>query len=354
MAAQGWDFLVLRSDLHQTKIAPVTLAEPVEGEVLFRVESFALTANNVTYAVAGDQIGYWQFFPKADGWGCIPAWGYGVVEASANPDFAPGERFYGYWPMGSHLLATPRRSRAGFVDTVAHRADLPPAYNQYVDAPADAIDQDQRSLLNPLFITSFLIDDLLVDNGDFGGKTVILASASSRTSLGLAWLLKESGRSKVVGLTSPRNRAFVESLGYYDQVVLYYDLDTAPVETPAVLVDFAGDPVVRAAVHRRFGDDLAYSCLVGATHWEARRAPAELPGPKPAFFFAPDRIVKRRQDWGPGGLESRYGEAWDRFVADTPRWLTLKDFTGAEGVKTAYLDVLGGKAPSSEGLICRP
>jgi len=41
-------------------------------------------------------------------------------------------------------------------------------------------------------------------------------------------------------------------------------------------------------------------------------------------------------------------------VADTPRWLTLKTFTGAEGVKTAFLDVLDGKAPSSEGLICRP
>eukprot|EP01035_Chromulina_nebulosa_P007019 gene7019-9459_t len=185
-----------------------------------------------------------------------------------------------------------------------------------VDAPADAPLQDERSLLYPLFITSFLIDDLLADNGDFGGKTVILASASSRTSLGLAWLLKQSGRVKVVGLTSPRNKAFVESLGYYDQVVLYDDLDGAPVETPAVLVDFAGDPVVRAAVHKRFGDDLAYSCLVGATHWEARSAPAGLPGPKPAFFFAPDRIVKRRQDWGPGGLESRYGEAWDRFVGE--------------------------------------
>lgn len=354
MAAQGWDFLVLRSDLHQTKIAPVALPQPVDGEVLFRVESFSLTANNVTYAVAGDQIGYWRFFPKADGWGCIPAWGYGVVESSSNPDFAPGERFYGYWPMASHLLASPRRSRAGFVDEAACRADLPPTYNQYVEAPTDATHQDQRSLLNPLFMTSFLIDDLLVDNGDYGAKTVILASASSRTSLGLAWLLKQAGRVRVLGLTSPGNRAFVERLGYYDQVVLYDNLAAAPVETPAVLVDFAGDPTVRAAVHNRLRDDLAFSLLVGITHWEARSAPTPLPGPAPVFFFAPDRVVKRRQDWGPGGLETRYGEAWDRFVADTPRWLTLKTLTGAEGVQTAFLAVLDGRSPSSEGLICRP
>lgn len=354
MAAQGWDFLVRRNDLHETRISTVALTAPAGGEVLFRVESFALTANNVTYAVAGDQIGYWQFFPKADGWGCIPTWGYGVVEASGHPDFAPGERFYGYWPMGSHLLATPRRSKAGFVDEAPCRADLPPTYNQYVEAPAGAPLQDQRSLLNPLFMTSFLIDDLLVDNGDFGARTVILASASSRTALGLAWLLKRSGRVKVVGLTSPRNRAFVEGLGYYDQVVLYDDLGAAPVETPAVFVDFAGDPAVLAAAHNRFRDELAYSCLVGLTHWETPRGGGALPGPKPVFFFAPDRVVKRRQDWGPGGLETRYGEAWDGFVADTPRWLTLKDFAGAEGVKTAFLEVLDGKAPSSEGLICRP
>ena len=111
---------------------------------------------------------------------------------------------------------------------------------------------------------------------------------------------------------------------------------------------------MRAAVHGRFKNELAYSCLVGITHWEARSGPGDLPGPKPVFFFAPDRVVKRRQDWGPGGLEGRYAEAWDGFVADTPRWLTLKTLSGAEGVKTTFLKVLDGKAPSSEGLICRP
>lgn len=354
MAAQGWDFLVLRSDLHETKIAPVAVPDPGEGEVLFRVESFALTANNITYAVAGDQIGYWRFFPHADGWGCIPAWGYGVVERSAHPDFVEGDRFYGYWPMASHMLARPRRTKTGFVDVVAHRADLPPTYNQYVDAPADAPLQDQRSLLNPLFMTGFLIDDLLTDNALFGAKSVILASASSRTALSLASLLKRAGQAKVVGLTSPGNGAFVESLGFYDQVILYDDIAAAPIETPAVLVDFAGDPKVRSAVHSRFADDLAYSCLVGITHWEGERAMGDLPGPAPTFFFAPDRIVKRRQDWGPGGLETRYAAAWDVFIADTPRWLTLERAEGPEAIDKAYHRVLEGRSPPSEGLICTP
>ncbi len=354
MTTQGWDLLVRRSDLHETQIVPTTAPEPAEGEVLFRVESFALTANNVTYAVAGDQIGYWRFFPHADGWGCIPAWGYGVVEASANADFAVGDRFYGYWPMATHMLAKPRRTKAGFVDDVAHRADLPPTYNQYVDAPADGPLQDQRSLLNPLFMTGFLLDDLLTDNALFGAKSVILASASSRTAISLASLLKRAGQVKVVGLTSTRNKAFVESLGFYDQVVLYDDIADAPVETPAMLVDFAGDAKVRTAVHSRFGDDLAYSCLVGITHWEGPRGMDQLPGPTPTFFFAPDRIVKRRQDWGPGGLEERYAMAWDLFVADTPRWFRLEAANGSEAIQKAFHRVLDGRSPPSEGLICRP
>jgi hypothetical protein len=65
-------------------------------------------------------------------------------------------------------------------------------------------------------------------------------------------------------------------------------------------------------------------------------------------------VVKRRQDWGPGGLEARYGEAWDGFVSDTPRWLTLQHHSGAEGVQAAFLSVLDGKTPPSVGVICRP
>ena len=51
-----------------------------EGEARLRVERFALTANNVTYGVVGDRIGYWRFFPASDdAWGVIPVWGTAEV-----------------------------------------------------------------------------------------------------------------------------------------------------------------------------------------------------------------------------------------------------------------------------------
>ena len=41
------------------------------GQVRLRVEHFALTANNITYAAFGAAMNYWQFFPTDDdGWGC--------------------------------------------------------------------------------------------------------------------------------------------------------------------------------------------------------------------------------------------------------------------------------------------
>ena len=108
------------------------------------------------------------------------------------------------------------------------------------------------------------------------------------------------------------------------------------------------------AVHRRFGDDLKASILVGGTHWEVPRVQAELPGPTPAFFFAPDRIAKRRQDWAGGEFDRRYGEAWTPFVSDAARWLTVKEGQGPEAIRAAYLEqVEGGTAPDV-GVVLRP
>ena len=59
-----------------------------EGEAQLRVERFALTTNNVTYAALGEQLGYWRLFPAPEGWGRIPAWGYARVVGSRSPALA--------------------------------------------------------------------------------------------------------------------------------------------------------------------------------------------------------------------------------------------------------------------------
>ena len=80
------------------------------------------------------------------------------------------------------------------------------------------------------------------------------------------------------------------------------------------------------------------------THWEELEASAgELPGPQPKFFFAPDRVTKRSQDWGRADLESRVADAWHPFCEWTAGWLETIPGQGFDALRAAYLDVLEGR-----------
>ncbi len=352
------DFRVSRSDLRTCTVSrgPAPDALPLApGQVLLAIDRFALTANNVTYAAFGDAMGYWKFFPADAPWGRVPVWGFAAVARSAHAELAAGERVYGYFPMSTHLVVQPERvTAASFVDAAAHRAGLPPVYNHYarVARRSDAALEDAQMLLRPLFTTSFLLDDLLAEERFFGAQSVVLASASSKTALSLGFLLsrRAGARPEVIGLTSRANLAFTASTGCYDRVLDYDAIDSLPV-APSVFVDMAGDGRVLEGVHRRLGDALRYSCMVGATHWEAPRAAADLPGPKPAFFFAPDRVRKRIGDWGAADFEARVEASWQPFVAEVPRWIKVEHHSGPDAVRAAYLSVLDGKAAPDRGLV---
>jgi len=350
------DFEVKRADLHECRVVDEEPPDLAPGQALLRVDRFALTTNNVTYAVMGDALKYWDFFPASDPdtWGRIPVWGYAEVVASANDDVATGTRVYGYLPTSTHLVVTPGRvDPKGFVDAAPHRASLPGAYNGYrrvdTDASEDPSYEDHRMVLWPLFFTSFLIDDFLDDNAFFGAQAVVVSSASSKTAIGTAFLLHQRTPIEVFGLTSARNVTFVEGLDVYDRVVPYDEVDGLGADR-AAFVDIAGNVDVRAAVHRAYGDRLAHSMMVGATHWELPRAPAgELPGPTPVFFFAPDQIVKRTKEWGRTGLDDRAIEAWRRFAEFSDTWIQIRHGSGPDAVQSTYLDLVAGRSDPAVG-----
>src|ERR1700710_414446 len=132
------DFLVKREDLRECRIDESEAPALEPGQALLRVDSFGLTANNVTYAVMGEAMSYWDFFPAADGWGRVPMWGFAEVERSEAEGMAAGTRLFGYIPPSSHLVVTPVGADAsGFVDGSAHRAALPSAYHRYLASEAD-------------------------------------------------------------------------------------------------------------------------------------------------------------------------------------------------------------------------
>jgi Protein of unknown function (DUF2855) len=107
-------------------------------------------------------------------------------------------------------------------------------------------------------------------------------------------------------------------------------------------------------VHAALGEALVSSIGVGVTHWDALGAPpVAMSGPKPAFFFAPDRIRQRMKDWGPEGLDQRFGAAMAAFVADSP-WLKLRHHRGAEALRSIYGDVVAGRVSPEDGHIVLP
>ncbi len=343
-----------------------------DGQIRVAVASFALTANNITYAAFGDMMDYWKFFPvlREDGsedtdWGGIPVWGFGTVVQSSHAAVAVGERLYGYFPMASSAVLTPGRlTPLSFSDGAPHRAGLHAVYNQYNRCGADpfytADSEDLQSLLRPLFTTSWLIDDFLADNGYFvpagEGRTpvMLLSSASSKTAFGTAFQMKRRGGTEVVGLTSERNVAFCESLGCYDRVLTYEQLGELVPDAPSVYIDFAGNAAFRLALHTHCSG-LTYSCSIGGTHVTALGGGRDLPGPKPVLFFAPAQIKKRHADWGAPVLGQRLVEGWQRFLCavstSQPPWVQVQRHSGAAAVLAAYGQVLAGQGDPRIGHI---
>ena len=355
MTETALTFEVGRSEWKQTRFVEGPVPELAPGQVLFRVDRFALTSNNISYALSGDMLGYWRFFPCEEGWGRIPVMGFADVIRSTHSGVAEGTRCFGFYPMGRHLVVQPGAVTPGFfLDAAPHREGLMPVYAQYLPTTADAIyaarREDQILLMRGLFMTSFLADDFLADQDYRGARSVLISSASSKTSIALAFQVKQGARARAIGLTSARNAAFVRGLGFYDDVILYDEVASLAVE-PAVFVDMAGDGAVTAAIHHHFGDALRYDCTIGATHWSAARNDAALPGPKPEFFFAPGQIGKRSKDWGPEELSRRLAAAWTKFCDASDTWLHVKRSSGREALERVYQDTLAGRTLPSDGHI---
>jgi len=351
------DFIVARHDLQQCKFIETAIPDAAglpEGALLIKVDRFAFTANNITYAVLGDELKYWELFPAPDGFGNIPVWGFGEVIASQHPGITIGERLFGYFPMATHLVIEAADvSKRGLRDSAAHRQNVAPVYNAYARVSGDPAFEgrqgDYHALLRPLFMLSFLVDDFLSENEFYGARSVMLSSASSKTAFGLAHLLHIRKDIKVIGLTSASNARFVKSLGCYDEVVTYDAVTSLPADIPVAFVDMAGNSALREQLHRLFGGQMKYSGRVGLTHRSSSPDEPQLPGAKPIWFFAPDQIRKRAKEWGPGGIEKRFSAAWSGFAPMLDQWLTVTEGRGQAAVRQVYLDTLAGRIPPDQG-----
>lgn len=358
--------LVNKDDFAEVALVNMDEDALAQGCIRLNLGPWALTANNVTYMLTGDQIGYWHYFNPAaydiqmdegDGikWGRMPVWGYGEVTESHCADVKVGQIVYGFFPIADSFDMRPvKLTPHGFQDGMAHRTKLHSLYNGYVFTdkdPSFGEHQDLQPVLRPLFTTSFLIDDFLAEKEFFGAEQVLILSASSKTALGTAFCLKERGAIPTIALTSARNKDFTIGTGFYDGVHTYDAITDMNPDVKTVIVDMAGNGDVMETVLDHFEENITYICRVGISHWDAKPNVSTKGKTPSGFFFAPDQAKARIAEWGGAGFNQRLGARWLPFCESAAGWLSVEKNEGVEPLLKTYKDMLDGAATPDKGYL---
>jgi hypothetical protein len=285
-------------------------------------------------------------------WGCA-----NVIESRCD-EVPVGDRLWGFVPMASHAVLQPGKIREDqFTDVSKHRQALPDLYNSYRRTHAEPEFlremETERCLLFPLFATSYLLYDYLIDNDFFGAQQVLIGSVSSKTGFGLAQMLHNdpSVGQRIVGLTSPSNVAFVEGLDCCDEVIIYGEETKIDATLPTAYVDMSGDARLTSTLHTLLAENMVESAMVGATHWEQRGDVGELPGAKPTFFFAPAQIGKRNAEWGPGVVMGKAMTASAEVAKSLGDEMTVEWINDVDSLALLWSDLLDNKVSPKRGLM---
>ena len=335
-----------------------------QDEVLLETDSFGFSANNITYAALGFKMGYWGFFPpqgddngdNPNGFGIVPVWGFATVKASCHPDIKEGEKVFGYLPMASHwVIKAGKVASHGFSDIHEKRKSISPVYDQYLRCAVDpGYNKDREAWqlnFRPLYMTSFVLDDYVAEKAK--GETLLLSSASSKTALGTAQLLKDQKASrnasyKVVGLTSTSHVDMVKTSNCYDEVYSYDDLNALTSNSSNSrywLLDFAANGTLINNLSELLGGNLREVTLIGATDWKAE----EKPNPKllnAEIFFAPARVKLRQGEWGHEVFLAKYASAWKHFAEKVSDQFYEQSHSGTDAITRLYLETLNGSSPT--------
>ncbi len=348
---------IKKTNIRISKIVLPTIPKLSEGEVLLKVKKYALTSNNITYAVMGFQLKYWNFFPADELWGIIPVWGFAEVVDSKNTKINVGELCYGYFPMANYLIVKAGGiNEFSFKDISEHRRDMAPIYNTYNRISADSIypeyAEDYIPIIQPLFATSFLNYNFLKSENFFGARNIVITSASSKTALGLAFMLyknKPQNQLNIIGLTSEKNVNFVKIAGFYDSVFIYKEVDQKLTQGATTIVDMAGNEKLLVKIYHVLGDNLKFVSKIGITDWTAAALNSKIPMAK--FFFAPAYAEEFYKMHGAKEANSRITESMISFIQRAKEWIRIKKIENYEDLQKIYLDLVNGKMDPSQGYI---
>ena len=357
-------FQVNKTDFRKGKLidTPTLDQLPIEeGEIIVKIDRFAYTSNNITYAVTGDMLQYWKFFPAigdhANEEGVIPVWGFAEIVKSSIEELPEGDRLFGYFPTASFLKMKPKGiTKQRILDGSEHRAQLPITYNLYKRVYGeefyDKSTDNARMLLSPLLITAFLLWDLLKNNNWYDAQQILILSASSKTSIGLAYALhQDDSAPKIIGLTSTRNLESIANLKLYDHIYDYKDSNKINNELSTLIIDMSGNKSLLKTLYEYLGDQRKYTVNVGITHWTNAGSGEKSLSLRSEFFFAPSQLQKLIKKWGPELLEQKTSAFFKESATAITQWLNFEKIDGLEGLQKIHPEVCKGSIPPNKGLI---
>ncbi len=351
-----------KTNFNEFRLINTPVPELYEGQIKLKIERFSFTANNITYAVVGEYLKYWSFFPAVDEngndvsaeWGQIPVWGFATVTESKSEDVDVGQRYFGYFPPAEEVIMFPKHVQQGsFIDASEHRTELPPAYNLYRFAPnSEAQVDNERSLLYPLFLTAYCINDMLKELEWHKADQILVLSASSKTSIGVAYAIQGTvGSPACIGLTSARNQSSVRALDLYDNVVTYEEVATIDSAKNTAIIDMSGNKNLLSALHQHLGENMLHTLNVGITHWGAANEVEGVNIERSEQFFAPSHIQSMIQRSGPEGFQRESERFITAAALKTREWLNCEELDGLEALAPLFNKVCDGKIDANTGLM---
>ncbi len=355
MAEDNPTFVVHHEQSLKHEVQQLPARAPNPGEIRLRIDKFGLTSNNVTYAALGHAFQYFKFFPVAGPWSALPIWGLATIKESRVPELRAGARAYGYFPAAREtVLQVGGASELGFrVD----RPELPPThalYGQYTLLDRDPLvvpgQEDLMMVMRPLFMTGLLLADYLDVSQRMGAQTVLISSAASKTSYGLASALQAAGKGQVIGLASARSAATARALGVYDRVVGYEEIAGLDPELSSVYVDVAGSAPVRKALVQQLGTSLRGIIAVGLTHWNEGAFGSKDTSVPVETFFAPGWGARRQKELG-AAFFAQLRAGWLAQMESAQRHFKLVHKAGAQALSEAFDTLVQGRANPDEAWV---
>ena len=81
---------------------------------------------------------------------------------------------------------------------------------------------------------------------------------------------------------------------------------------------------------------------------------AELPGPAPTLFFAPDHAVALFKEHGPAEAGKLVAQSWHGFLGEVAGSVEIVRLSGLDAARTTYLEMVGGSVDPAKGIVVEP